>query len=62
MVNGAVNANPGYAYTTVVLNTFSDLLLALYRPEAGIHARTAFGVAALPLNSPVIISAESEFE
>jgi hypothetical protein len=34
--------------------------LAVYGPEAGAHARTAIGVAALPMNLPVIVSAEVE--
>ena len=61
MVNGAVNADPGYPRTTLVINAFSDLILDLYGPDVGMHARTAFGVAALPLNLPVVVSAEVEF-
>jgi hypothetical protein len=34
--------------------------LDLYGQGAGAHARTAIGVAALPMNLPVIISAEVE--
>lgn len=59
-VSGHVNAEPGYAQTTAVINPVSELLLDLYGPEAGAHARTAIGVAALPLNLPVVISAEIE--
>jgi enamine deaminase RidA (YjgF/YER057c/UK114 family) len=58
MVNGFVNADPGYPQTTLVLNPFSDLVLELYGAEAGAHARTAIGVAIGPLNLPVVISAE----
>ena len=60
VVNGLINADPGYAQTTAVLNPCSELLLAAYGPEIGAHARTAVGVAALPLNLPVILSAEVE--
>ena len=56
-LNGFVNADLGYAQTTVVLNPASDLLLAVFG-EHGRHARSAIGVAALPLNLPVIMSAE----
>jgi enamine deaminase RidA (YjgF/YER057c/UK114 family) len=56
-VTGFVNADPGYPQTTAVLNLASDLLLEVFG-EHGRHARTAIGVAALPLNLPVIISAE----
>jgi enamine deaminase RidA (YjgF/YER057c/UK114 family) len=59
-VNGFVNADPGYAQTTQVLNPCSELLTAVYGPDVGAHARTAIGVASLPLNLPVVISAEVE--
>jgi enamine deaminase RidA (YjgF/YER057c/UK114 family) len=59
-VSGHVNADPGYAQTTLVVNPASELILDLYGPDAGQHARTAIGVAALPLNLPVILSAEVE--
>ena len=59
-VQGFVNAVPGLAQTTNVVNGFSDLILELYGPEAGEHARVAVGVAALPLNVPVSITGEVE--
>jgi len=58
MVNGFVNADPGYAQTTMVLNPFSDVLLQVFGPEVGSHARTAIGVAAVPFNLPLVVSAE----
>jgi enamine deaminase RidA (YjgF/YER057c/UK114 family) len=60
MVNGFVNAEPGYEHTTAVLNPSSDLIADLYGAEAGAHARTAIGVATVPLNLPVVVSAEVE--
>jgi enamine deaminase RidA (YjgF/YER057c/UK114 family) len=62
MVHGYVNAEPGYKQTTLVMNGFSDLILELFDPEVGNHARSSIGVAALPNNVPVIIAAELEFE
>jgi enamine deaminase RidA (YjgF/YER057c/UK114 family) len=59
-VSGFVNADPGYPQTTAVLNPFSELILDLYGSAAGDHARTAIGVAAVPLNLPVVIAAEVE--
>ena len=56
-LHGFVNADPGYPQTTAVLNPASDLLLEVFG-EHGRHARTAIGVAALPQNLPVIMSAE----
>ena len=61
-VSGMVNAAPGFVGTPNVINGFSDLILELYGPEAGAHARTAPGVATLPVNTPVIILAEVEID
>jgi hypothetical protein len=38
----------------------SELILELYGPEVGEHARTAMGVATTPFGVPVIIAAEVE--
>jgi enamine deaminase RidA (YjgF/YER057c/UK114 family) len=57
VVNGFVNADPGYDRTTAVLNPISDLLLDVFG-DRGRHARTAIGVSALPMNLPVVVSAE----
>jgi enamine deaminase RidA (YjgF/YER057c/UK114 family) len=59
-VNAYVNAEPGYRQTTAVMNPSSELILHLYGPDAGAHARSAIGVAALPLDLPVVVSAEVE--
>jgi enamine deaminase RidA (YjgF/YER057c/UK114 family) len=58
MVHGMVNAAPGFAKTTNVINGFSDLIVELYGPEAGTHARMAPGLVTLPLGLPVVIGAE----
>jgi enamine deaminase RidA (YjgF/YER057c/UK114 family) len=60
IVNGYVNAEPGYAHTTLVLNPFSDLILEVFGPDVGAHARTAIGVSTVPLNLPLVASAEVE--
>ena len=62
MVNGMVNSDPGYPQTTNVMNGFSELILNLYGADAGQHARTAIGVATVPLNLPLVISAEVEIQ
>jgi enamine deaminase RidA (YjgF/YER057c/UK114 family) len=59
-VFGMVNAAPGFNRTPAVINGFSDLILELYGPEAGIHARSAVGLAELPFDIPVEIEAEVE--
>lgn len=61
-VSGMVNADNGFPQTTVVINSFSDLVLCVFGPEVGAHARTAVGMAALPMNNAVIISAELEVD
>jgi enamine deaminase RidA (YjgF/YER057c/UK114 family) len=58
MVYGLVNADPDFTLTTNVINGFSDLILELYGPEVGEHARMAPGLATLPLGVPVTIAAE----
>jgi len=60
MVYGMVNADVGYPQTTNAVNGFSDLILELYGPEAGQHARIAVGMATLPLNNAVTVAAEVE--
>ncbi|MEJ1229754.1 MAG: RidA family protein [Galbitalea sp.] len=59
-VTGMVNADPGYPQTTNVINGASELILELFGPRVGAHARTAVGYAALPLNNAVVIGAELE--
>ena len=62
MVQGFVNVAPEFTQTTAVINGCSELILELYGPEVGQHARTAMGVAATPFGLPVIIAAEVEID
>ncbi len=57
-VFGMVNSGPGFTQQPSVINGFSDLILELWGPEAGAHARSAVGMAELPFNIPVEIEAE----
>lgn len=59
-VFGMVNVAPGFTNTPAVINGFSDLILELYGPERGAHARSAVGMAELPFSIPVEIEAEVE--
>src|SRR5690348_16744192 len=61
-VHGMVNSAPGFKQQPIVINGFSDLILELYGPEAGQHARSAVGMAELPLGIPVEIEAEVEID
>lgn len=60
-VTGFVAAAPGFAATTAVVNGFSELVLDVFGKDVGQHARTAIGVAALPLNLPVVVAAELQY-
>jgi hypothetical protein len=42
------------------MDPVSDVLLAVYGDEVGAYAGTAVGVAALPMNFPVMVSAVVE--
>jgi len=57
-VFGMVNAAPGFQQLPLVINGFSELIVELYGPERGRHARSAVGLAELPLGIPVEIEAE----
>jgi enamine deaminase RidA (YjgF/YER057c/UK114 family) len=58
MVSGMINVAPGFINTTNVMTPCSELLLQVFGPEIGQHARTAIGMAQLPLDLPVVIAAE----
>ncbi len=59
-VLGMVNSSPGFNRQPAVINGFSDLILELFGPEVGSHARSAVGMAELPFDFPVEIEGEVE--
>ena len=59
-VFGMVNSAPGFNQQPNVINGFSDLIIEVYGREVGDHARSAVGMAELPLGLPVEIEAEVE--
>ena len=59
-VFGMVNSAPGFNKQPSVINGFSDLIIELYGPVAGAHARSAVGMAELPFDMPVEIEADAE--
>jgi len=61
-VFGMVNSSPGFIEQPAVVNGFSDLILELYGPDVGAHARSAIGVASLPFGMPVEVEAEVEIK
>ena len=54
-VGGFVNGAPGFVAIPAVINGASELLIKIFGDVNGKHARTAVGVAELPLNAPVEI-------
>ncbi len=57
-VFGMVNANPDFDQHHVVIHGFSDLILDVFGPEIGRHARSAIGVSGLPMNFAMEIEGE----
>ena len=60
-VVGFVASTPEFTAQPSVVNGASELLQAVFG-DKGIHARSAVGVAVLPLNSPVEVELIVEFE
>ncbi|CAB4872017.1 unannotated protein [freshwater metagenome] len=60
-VVGYVNGVSGYVNQPIVVNGASELFLAIWG-DAAKHARSAVGIAELPLNSPVEIELTVEVE
>ena len=58
---GMVASDPEFTEQASVLNGASDLLVEIFG-DRGRHARSAFGVAALPMDSPVEIELIVEVE
>ena len=54
-VGGFVNTSVGFIQVPAVINGASEFLIELFGEEIGKHARTAVGVAELPLDAPVEI-------
>jgi enamine deaminase RidA (YjgF/YER057c/UK114 family) len=59
-VFGMVNSAPGFNRQPAVINGVTELILDVFGPERGAHARSAVGMAALPFDIPVEIEGEVE--
>lgn len=55
---GMVNAAPGFNALPGVINGCSELIIEVFGPEVGAHARSAVGLAELPFGVPVEIEGE----
>ncbi len=60
-VFGMVNSAPDFANQPAVINGFSELILDVFGPEIGQHARSAVGMASLPMQLAVEIEGEVQF-
>ncbi|HUT11559.1 MAG TPA: RidA family protein [Thermoguttaceae bacterium] len=61
-VLGMVNCTPDFDQQPAVINGCSELFAEVFGPEAGVGARSAVGVASLPLGVPVEIEAIFEIQ
>ena len=59
-VLGMVNSAPGFNRQPAVINGFTELIIDVFGPERGAHARSAVGMAELPFRIPVEIEGEVE--
>ncbi len=57
-VFGMITSAPGYKEQHLVLNGFSDLIMAVFDEDVGRHARSAIGVASLPMGFALEIEGE----
>ena len=55
---GMVNAAPGFNAMPLVVNGCSELILEVFGPQVGAHARSAVGLAELPFGVPVEVEGE----
>jgi enamine deaminase RidA (YjgF/YER057c/UK114 family) len=61
-VLGMVNCAEGFGEQPKVINGFSDLMVEVFGEEIGKHARSAVGMAGLPVGIPVEIEMVLEVE
>lgn len=57
-VFGMVSSAPGFSDQHLVVNGFSNLIIEVFGPDVGRHARSVIGVAALPMNFAMEIEGE----
>ncbi|WP_209331403.1 RidA family protein [Lunatimonas salinarum] len=61
-VLGMVNCTPDFAQTPAVIHGFTDLMVEVFGPERGKHARSAVGMVSLPGGMAVEIEMIVEVE
>jgi enamine deaminase RidA (YjgF/YER057c/UK114 family) len=61
-VTGFINSAPEFTEQSAIVNGASDLLVEVFGPDSGRHARSAVGVAQLPKGAAVEIEAIFEVD
>jgi enamine deaminase RidA (YjgF/YER057c/UK114 family) len=56
-LTGFVNSDPDFTEQHLVINGASQLLVDVFGPDLGLHARSAVGMAQLPLGASVEVEA-----
>jgi enamine deaminase RidA (YjgF/YER057c/UK114 family) len=56
-VLGFIRSAPGFGQQPLVLNGFTEQIVAIYGPERGRCARSAIGTNELPMNIPIEVEA-----
>ena len=57
---GMVNSAPGFTGQPAVINGCSDLILEVFGPQVGRHARSAVGMAELPFGQGIAVEIEAD--
>jgi len=57
---GMVNSAPGFTEQPAVINGCADLILEVFGPDIGRHARSAVGMAALPFGTGIAVEIEAD--
>lgn len=57
---GMVNSAPGFTRQPAVINGCSDLIIDVFGPETGRHARSAVGMAELPFGDGIAVEIEAD--
>lgn len=57
---GMVNSAPDFTEQPAVINGCSDLILEVFGPDVGRHARSAVGMAALPFGKGIAVEIEAD--
>mgnify|MGYP001552413250 FL=1 len=55
-----VKSAPGFTEQPAVINGCTDMILEVFGPDIGRHARSAVGMAALPFGAGIAVEIEAD--